>query len=487
MKANGIWVSPTEFVQFGESRRSLSDQIATRGRSIDFQALGMYLPNPDPVLKAMGKDIKIYRDLRSDAHVGGCIRRRKGSVLSLEHGLDRGKSTSRVGKQVESILARLNLKQVISQMLDAPLYGYQPLEILWDRVGKVPTPVAIVGKPPEWFVYDQDNQPRMLTKASPIQGELLPDHKFLFARQDPTYDNPYGFPDLSMVFWPTTFKKGGLKFWVRFTEKYGSPWVIGKHPRSTQSGETDTFLDALEALVQDAVGVIPDDSSVEIMEAVGKTGSADIYERLLMFCRSEVSIAMLGQNQTTEASSTRASATAGQEVTDDIRDSDKSIVEEQVNAFIESYCAVRFGDVERPVWSMWEQEDVDKVRAERDERLRRAGATFTTAYFKRTYGMQDGDLAEPVAPGSGAEFAEAAPPADQDALDAALDALSPDDLNAEAQAMWAPIMQRIKSGMKPDELLGELAEMYPALNATDLQERLARALFVAKVWGRLHG
>ena len=44
MKAKGMWVSPTEFVQFAESGKSLSDQIATRSRSIDFygRALGLH-------------------------------------------------------------------------------------------------------------------------------------------------------------------------------------------------------------------------------------------------------------------------------------------------------------------------------------------------------------------------------------------------------------------------------------------------------------
>ena len=102
MRTKGMWVSPTEFVQFGESSKSLSDQIATRGRSIDFHALGMYLPNPDPVLKARGKDIKVYQELRADAHVGGCIRRRKAAVKALEWGLDREKAKSRVAKNIEA-------------------------------------------------------------------------------------------------------------------------------------------------------------------------------------------------------------------------------------------------------------------------------------------------------------------------------------------------------------------------------------------------
>jgi hypothetical protein len=95
-ETKGIWVSQTEFVHFAESPKTLSEQIATRSRSIDFYGLGMYLPNPDPVLKALGKDIKVYKELRSDAHVGGCIRRRKASVKALEWGVDKDKAKTMV-------------------------------------------------------------------------------------------------------------------------------------------------------------------------------------------------------------------------------------------------------------------------------------------------------------------------------------------------------------------------------------------------------
>ncbi|WP_440217239.1 DUF935 domain-containing protein [Chromobacterium piscinae] len=488
MKAKGMWVSPTEFVQFGEPRQFLSDQIATRSRSIDFHALGMYLPNPDPVLKALGKDIKVYRELRADAHAGGCIRRRKAAVKALEWGLDRGASKSRVAKSITDIFNDLNLSRIIGEMLDAMLYGYQPMEIMWGKVGSYLVPVDIVGKPADWFIYDEDNQLRLRTKQAPLKGEELPERKFLVPRQDASYDNPYGFPDLSMCFWPTTFKKGGLKFWVQFTEKYGSPWLVGKHPRSASTQETDLLLDSLEAMVQDAVAVIPDDSSVEIKEAANGANNADVYERLLHFCRSEVSIALLGQNQTTEASSNRASAQAGLEVTRDIRDGDKEVIEEALNQLVRWVCELNFNGGDRPRFEMWEQEQVDEVQAGRDEKLTRAGAEFTPAYFKRAYNLQDGDLVETAKPETSAEFAEADEEApDQDALDAALDVLSADELQADVAAMLQPLFDRIRAGAQPDELLGSLAELYPDMDASGLQERLARAIFTAKVWGRLHG
>lgn len=487
MKTKGMWVSPTEFVQFGEPSKTLSDQIATRGRSIDFYGLGMYLPNPDPVLKALGKDIKVYRELRADAHVGGCIRRRKAAVKALEWGLDRDKAKSRVAKSIEAIFADLDLSRIITEMLDAVLYGYQPMEVIWGKVGGYLVPVDVVGKPADWFLYSPENELRFRSRQAQLQGEELPPRKFLVPRQDPSYHNPYGFADLSMCFWPTTFKKGGLKFWVQFTEKYGAPWVIGKHPRSASDTETNLLLDRLEDMVQDAVAVIPDDSSVEIKEAAGKTGSTEVYERLLHFCRSEVSIALLGQNQTTEANANRASAQAGLEVTRDIRDGDKAIVQEAFNTLIRWVCELNFNDGARPVFEMWEQQEVDKVLAERDEKLVRAGAKLTPAYFKRAYSLQDGDLDEapqPVTPA--AEFAEGDVAPDQDAIDAALDALSADAMNADARAMLAPLLKRIAKGVQPDELLGTLAELYPEMDATGLQERLARMIFVANLWGRLH-
>ena len=64
--ARGLWVSPTEFVSFAEPDKTLTEQIASRSRSIDFFGLGMYLPNPDPILKSQGRDIRIYRELRTD-------------------------------------------------------------------------------------------------------------------------------------------------------------------------------------------------------------------------------------------------------------------------------------------------------------------------------------------------------------------------------------------------------------------------------------
>lgn len=491
--ARGLWVSPTEFVSFAESKKSLTEQIASRSRSIDFYGLGMYLPNPDPILKAQGRDIKIYRELRTDPLVGGCIRRRKAAVKGLERGLERGSSPIRVFNIVRDMLADLDMSRVIGEMTDAVLYGYQPCEVMWRRTGTSWLVDDIVSKPADWFQFDTDNRLRFRARDSGFEGEAVPEYKFLVPRQDASYDNPYGFPDLSMCFWPVTFKKGGMKFWVRFAEKYGSPWVIGKHPRGTSQGEIDNLLDSMESMIEDAVAAIPDDSSIDIKEAAGKADSSEIYQNLITLSRSEIAIALLGQNQTTEATANKASAQAGLEVTDDIRDGDADIVASAVNQLIRWVIDLNFGNnVVAPVYKLWEQESVDEVQATRDEKLSRAGVRFMPQYWKREYQLQEGDIDETPpqdAPGQSLAFAEAVD-ADlkaQDRLDEALDiVMNGSALDAALESVLAPLFERVQSGVRPGDLLGELAELYPQMKADDLQERLARILFVANIWGRLH-
>ncbi|NAG07793.1 DUF935 family protein, partial [Escherichia coli] len=114
-------------------------------------------------------------------------------------------------------------------------------------------------------------------------------------------------------------------------------------------------------------------------------------------------------------------------------------------------------------------------------------------YFMREYQLQEGDIDlsdAPVADGAvPAEFAEAIS-ADHDAqqqLDDALDILMNGGvLNGTLEPVLAPLFKRVENGVNPSELLGELAELYPQMNTDDLQERLARILFVANIWGRLH-
>lgn len=481
----------------GDRRTLTGEAIVTRARALSGWAMADWLPNPDPVLKALGRDIEVYRDLRSDAHVGGCIRRRKAAVLALESRLSRCAAPARAAKAIEEWLKDLPLTVILSELLDAALYGYQPAEINWGKVGTLLLPEEVVAKPPEWFGFDNDNRLRFRARDSGVAGELLPKRKFLCARQEPSYDNPYGQPDLAMVFWPSTFKKGGLKFWVSFTERYGSPFLIGKQPRSVQPAESEALADRLEAMIQDAVAVVPDDASVEIIEAAGKANSAEVYRELLIFCRSEVSIALLGQNQTTEASATHASAMAGLEVARAIRDGDAAMLSSAIQQLIDWVVELNWPGAASPRWSLSEQDEIDEVRPRRDKILVDCGVRFSRKYWIETYGLSEGHVEEnlaaptdarlratgPAPAGAAADLAAPVAIAAQAQIDTAADA--DPGYQAAMDAMLAPILEAFDAGLTPEEILARMDEWYGQMDDAALFALLERGIAAADAIGRL--
>ena len=489
--SRGIYVTPTDFVSFGEARAtpSLSEQIATRDRSMDM-SFGFILPNPDPILKRQGKDIAVYRDMRSRASVGGPIRRRKAAVKALEWRVERGKASARVTRLANDVLATYDMDRLINEITNAVLFGYQPLELVWGPFNGAAAPLQVIGKPQEWFFFDNAAQLRFRSRQQPLQGEELEPRKFLLARQEASYENPYGFADLSMCFWADTFMRGGLKFWVTFTEKYGTPWLVGKQPRGTPGSEVNNLLDKLEAMVQDAVAAIPDDSSIDILESGDKGASADLYERLLMYCRSEINIALLGQNQSTESNSNRASATAGLEVAKTIRDGDSALVMATMNQLLRWLTDLHDGEqAPAPTFVLFEEEDVNTQQAVRDETLTKAGLKFTKEYWKRVYRLQDGDIEEapagpslPKAPGAAAavpvEFVEGSAPA----------VMPTGELNTAAAPIvmaWVRDLRAlVEAHSEPQALQDALLEAYSELPTDELTEVMALAFELAHLQGR---
>lgn len=464
----------------------LSTQIAISNR-FGLHGFNGWLPNPDPILRKMGRHIDVYRELLRDPLVGGQVRRRKAVVARLEWRLDGDDVPQNVRDTVQAAFEQLDIFNLIKDILNATLYGYQPIEIVWQR-DRLWLPEKIIAKPQEWFGFNENGSMYFIEHG--FNHEPLPEYKFLCPKQEASYDNPYGLGDLGLVFWAVTFKRAGLKFWAEFTQKYGAPWLIGKEPRSNTQADTNKLLDALEALVGNAVGTIPNDSSVEIHEATGKTGSVDAYDKLIRYCRSEINIALLGQDQTTEANTNHASATVGLEVTEDIRDSDSRIVEATFNQLIDWICELNFGNVPRPKFVLHEAEEYGSTElAQRDQLLHQIGARFTPEYFARAYGLQQGDLLPP----DKVEFAEK--DIAQNFENNISGSTTGTHIGSRNQRFLTDgslktdftdvFVQNLQNGATPESVLNQLVDSYPNMDDHALQAELARLIFLADLVGRL--
>ena len=474
-------------------KSKITDEIATRKRALNFYTLANILPDPDIVLRKQGKDITIYKELLCDSHVFACVQSRKAGVLSLDWDINRGLDKDENAEEIENLLKKLDVHKLISDILDATQFGFQPLEIMWkrDKSGHV-IPARVIAKPPEWFCFDDDNNLKFRTKEN-YYGELLPDKKFLLVQNNPTYNNPYGERTLSRVFWNVTFKKGGMKFWVIFTEKYGMPHLIGKHPRGATKAETDSLADMLEEMVQDAIAVIPDDSSVEIKEA-SKSSSAEIYEKLIDKMNSEISKAILGQTLTTEVGATGSYAAANthMQVRQDIIDSDKKLVESAINQLITWIYELNFPNSEVPVFELYAPEDVDLTLAQRDKILSETGVKFTKEYFIKAYGLEEEDFEikediYPINPNfkEFKEQEEETAPLGQQQLEDLFKFLAENELTAQAQKMISPLISLLESCESYEEAYELLTDKN--LKSKKFEESLQKALFLSELQGRSDG
>jgi len=482
-------------------KKALNTVVAKRQLAWNYYTIGMFLPNPDPVLKKMNKDIAVYKELKTDPHVWSQIQKRKNGILAREWRLDRNGAPARGFRVVEALFQDLDIYDLIDNVLDCVQYGYQPVELIYEKAGGMMLPTQIVAKPPDWFCFSENNELLFRTKTA-WHGEPVPARKFLSPSFCGSYENPYGEPTLARCFWPVTFKKGGLRFWTTFLEKYGIPWPIGKLPRNRKPEEFEDLKDKLENMVQDGVAVIPDDGAVEMLGSSGKSEGSQGFERQIMLCNSEISKAQIGSTLTTEIGDTGSYAAAEThlEATSDFYAADKKIVENFFNQVIKLIFEINFDAHVYPKFHIHEEDDSRTALADRDAKL---PLKFTPEYYQDKYGLDPKYFelkSEPTTMPTAGTAGIAQPPETPPNAEAPLPDTRPDDddgpdtytvanpqlgaptateYQALAEGLLAPVIDLIAKGSSFEQIMTSLSAAWPAMDVSQLTEMITRARFVA--------
>jgi len=506
----GIWSTIRQ--RFGFSHREVpdagdeppTDELATR-RSRQIGKLMNWLPNPDKILRDTGKHIEHLRELTYDQQVFGDLQYLYSSLREHRWEL-RSDGQEEVVRRMRTWLDRLDWDRLDNEILQGRLFGYQPLEVMWtETTGGFWMPQAVKAKPAEWFAFNQSNELKLRSRLGSADGlRDLPWGKFLLARNKPSFRNPYGQSVLSRCFWPATFKKGDIRFLITFVEKYGMPWVVGKHPRRESDENIGRLLDMLENMIQDAVAAVPDDSSVELKEG-DKNGSSEVYLSVAKYFNNRIDKALLSSDLATSSSEhgtyglgeAQLNEVSGAVVTDLCR-----LKENTMNQLLHRIW--HFNGFPEPVprFRCYMEDEAGKEHAERDETLTRAGVRFTDAYWKREYNLDDDEF-EVVEPQGGASgpmqgrasnlhqmarryalFQQQHPETDVDEL--AEGAAGQEETNQDIMAdLLERPMELIRQGASAQKVMTALARAYPDLDAKQLEERMRSLFFAAEMWGRV--
>jgi len=412
--------------QFGQeikNTRANTDEFATLEKDIDvFAGWIRRLENPDPVLRseAAGRGLRLYDEVDRDAHAGSVLQQRCMAVIGKEweiqpaetlRGKGRPGTTTKEQAQaafVAQVLMDCNFDQARQELVKAVLYGFYNVEIIWRYISAVPGSHGsigiqkLIGKHPRRFIFTPARELRLITLQSMIEGEAVPERKFVtFTYGDS--DNPYGCGLGRRLWWPVWFKKHGIKFWMVFLEKFGMPTIVGKYPPGTAKTEQDKLLDVISAIQTDTGITVPDNTSLEFLEASRAGGVT--HEQLCEYMDKQISKAVLGQTATTEGTPGKLGNDQAQaDVRQEIIEADADLLDGCLNdTLIKWIVDYNFpGVAAYPKIKTYAGPKPDlKVRSEVDKTLVvDIGLPITKKYFYDMYGVPEpqpgDDLVTPV-------------------------------------------------------------------------------------------
>ena len=483
-----------------------TDEIATAQKDLDIFAHWITrLENPDPVIlsEGNGKGLKLYDDVDRDPHAGSVLQTRYLAVVGKEWEVIPGNDDAKgkeIAEWIKTAIETINFDQARQELLQAILYGFYPGEVMWGNRNGRWAPVKIRAKHPRRFSFTLDREPRLLTPENMIDGEPVPDRKFIVFSYGSS-DNPYGKGLGQKLWWPVWFKKHGIKFWLVFLEKFGMPTTVGKYPSGALKDQQDKLMDAIEALQTDTGVKIPDNMQIELLEAT--RGGNVTYESLCDYFDRQMSKAVLGQTLTTEVKGegSYAASKTHDGVREDILKADADLLCECLNeTLIRWMVDYNFSGVtDYPtLWIRVKDDEGQKELAERDKILVKdiGLPNVPQRYFHEKYNLPEAEDGEPVVamqgkpepgfpPESKKEFGEAK--AGQGSKDSpwALDALGEKTLkSADLGSYFTPIEKLLDEATDMEDFRDRLIEAYGHMDDRDLGTLLQQAFTLANLAGR---
>lgn len=471
--------------------------IGSRADDLWYAGLWNRLPNPDKVLRKLGRDQTTYDQIVHDAHVLGELRAVRAGLLAYEFRIEPG-DDSRAGRRATELAREIfnrapyqngQWPDVIWNIAQAVFRGYAVHDIVWVRDGQYIVPEQIIDRPNRRFIFDaNDNRLKVLTRAQPFDGEDIPDKQILLTQHMPSHDNPYGVAVFSACFWPFIFKHSGFRYFVKFCEKFGVPWVLGKYPVSTDSAQVEKLVNALSELINNAVAAVQEDHEIVPVEAHATAGRNTPQERLIAVCNTEMSKALTSQTLATEiqGEGSRAASQTHLERERGVHHSDRQMIAATINRLFRWLTDINFGEqVAAPTFHFYEEGQAHTAWAELFDKARHYLPIRRNDAYERL-GLTppaDGDevLSAGGAGGEPQEFAAGDTASFRQATDALLAVADQSDLDSISHQLVQPILNTARN--QPDHLLVRLAQAYPDIDTDSLEDRLERLIFVAAVAG----
>lgn len=469
---------------------------------------------------------QLFSDIEDrDEHIFAELSKRRRALLGLQWSITpgKGKGTAKnPDKRAQAIAEAVreqfdtmpDFEDMVLDLADGIGPGFAALEIEWGFDGRVHVPMRLHHRPQTWFQLlppncGGDGNTLRLRNGSMEGLELQPLGWVLHRHRSKS-----GWLAKSGLFrvlvWTFLLKGYARGDFAEFLEIHGLPLRVGTYPATATKDDKAALKRAIQAIGHDAAGIIPEGMLIDFKEAA--KGSEKPFEAMLAHCERGQSKAILGGTLTSQAdgkSSTNALGKVHDDVRRDIMASDARQIASTITQQILMPLAVLNLGVSDPAllpyftFDVSDPADLTELAEALPKLARCMRIPEAWAHEKAGIPLPEGD--EPVLRGESGQPVGTgikpplAPPAataaltagegdpvrfpDQDALDAAT--VPESTLQRIMEQLTGSLVAELKDGKTPDELLAALASHYPRMETRDMEELLARAIFMAEVWGRV--
>ena len=453
------------------------------------------MPDLDEVLRKAGVSRHRLSVLMYDDEIYQCVEKRQDKLESSPFRLE----------PAEGLPAQIlqgELKKWWSELVlgtqDARWFGYSVIEAVYTKPENPslfiegPNITTFIGwqwlgkKPMQWFEPKNDGRLMLLQNYNDQHRDVECNQQFkhFLTQCKPSFENPYGEALFSRLYWLWFFKNGTTKFWAKFVERFGNPLLVGK------SKMIPAMLKTLLNAHASSVASINEGESIEILSAAsGGNGGSTAFESFDKKIERNIQKLILGQTLTsgTDGSGSRALGEVHLEVQNNKIDADIRMITSTIQAMLDALCALN--GWERHLIIIGDEKSLNAPKADRDVKLKNAGANLTPQYFQREYGLQDGDIAEVQQLPANTQFS-ALPKrafsfkADVQGLDANQQEVDEKITEIDKQLFSeSELMEVVEASSDVNDLQTKLYGLMSGESAEKFTETMARALYLFDVIG----
>lgn len=482
-------------VQFATAGQARTSDLFTEQAVASFAERLFGLSDPDLILRKLGKRRQDLVTLEYDDEIAAALETRFSAVARTPWRLDPYESEHHqfIWTELEAVM-----RPMLRHLWRAVPYGYAVSEVIYARRGNGRIGIAgVYDKPMEWFrplrdgglLYVSVDNPEGVPVDCGAGSDTGP-LKYLIARNNATWVNPYGDALLSRLYWPWFFRTNGWQFWARFLERFGAPLLVG-----SGAGSVEALSAVLATAVQSGAIAVAADTKVD---AISPGNAGDAFRSFSEQVDRRIQKVVLGQTLTTDVGNggSYAAAKVQNEVREDRAIADMHLVTVPVQKLIDALWSLNRFPGDPPQFVLSAGEGLNAERAERDVKLAQAGARFSSDYFVRAYDFEPGEVQSEApsqalpafsAPMESLAFSSGLPRSVR-AGQAAIDRLADDAIAASGSPIDPDAIRKaIMSARDEDDLIERLGALSADLPAATFRDLMERALFAADLIGYGNG